>query len=456
MTAYEAEGAGGQLDIIVDDDPFGSGTLNLTNSAGVIEGKPAWSPNSQTLYYAVGDVTIAPNGNTNDVKIFQEPADNIGTSTQAIHISGAHSFQPSISPDGASICFTVGLTAGLNTNANIFVAPLSSPSSAAPLASSGAGDYNCTWSPDGFFVAYVTGTFSTGKLVMERSDNSSLFPVDLAQDPGADNFDGNPDWAPDARPLCPDTPAVTSVNTPVTITVTCTDTGPAYEQTDVREFKETDPANGTVTQQFAGDPFVYTPKAGFTGTDSFQISSFDELGFGIDRGTVTITVNPAQQQPPVIVLCGGKNATIVGTAGNDTLNGTNRADVIAGLAGNDTILGARGNDIICGNSGVDRIGGGSGRDRVSGGTGSDRLSGNSGNDRLTGGSGNDRVRGGSGRDRLLGNTGRDRLLGGPGPDVLNGGRGRDRLNGGRSRDVCRGGPSTDIGTSCERSAGVEV
>jgi Ca2+-binding RTX toxin-like protein len=459
--AYESEGAGGQLDIIVDDAPFGSGTLNLTNSSGVIEGKPAWNPNSQTLYYAVGDVNVAPNGSNNDVKIFQEPADNSGTATQLVHISGAHTFQPSISPDGTRICYTLSGTAGFNTGASILVAALSSASSGTVLASSGSGDYNCTWSPDGAFVAYVTGIFSNGKLVMERSDNSSLIPVDLAQDPGADNFDGNPDWAPDGRPVCPDTPAATTVNTPVTITVTCTDTGPAYEQTDVREFKETDTANGTVTQEFAGDPFTYTPNQGFTGTDSFQVSSFDGLGFGSDSGTVTITVNPAAgggngPPPPPTANCVGRAATIVGTAGNDTLIGTNRADVIAGLGGNDTIRAARGNDIVCSGSGRDRAGGGAGRDRVSGGGGSDRVSGNSGNDRVSGGAGNDRVSGGTGHDRLKGNSGRDLLLGGIGRDVLSAGSGRDRLDGGANKDVCRGGPSRDIGTRCERSSGVEL
>jgi Tol biopolymer transport system component len=428
--------------------------LDLTSGAP-IESKPAWSPDSQTLYYSSGDVNVAPNGSNNDVKILQEPPDNSGTATQLVHIIGAHTFQPSISPDGTSICYTFMTGANLNATASIFVAPVSSASTATVLSTSGSGDYNCTWSPDGFFVAYVTGTFSNGKLVMERSDNSSLFPVDLAQDPGADNFDGNPDWAPDARPLCPDGAATTSVNTPVTVTVTCTDTGPAYEQTDVREFKTGDPANGTVTQEFAGDPFVYTPKPGFTGTDSFEVGSFDELGFGSDRGTVTITVNPAQTQPPVVVLCGSKNATIVGTAGNDTLNGTSGADVIAGLGGNDTILGAGGNDIVCGSAGADRIGGGSGNDRVSAGSGSDRVSGNSGNDRLTGGTGNDRLGGGSGRDRLVSNSGRDSLLGGPGRDTLIAGSGRDRLDGGASRDVCQGGPSSDTGTRCEVSSGLE-
>ena len=124
--AYESEvsNASNQLDVLVDASPFGSVNLNLTNSPGVIEGKPAWSPNSQTLYYAVGNVNLAPNGNNNDVKIFQEPANNSGAPTQVVHITGAHAFQPSISPDGGRICYTISGTPGLNAGAAIFVAPL--------------------------------------------------------------------------------------------------------------------------------------------------------------------------------------------------------------------------------------------------------------------------------------------------------------------------------------------
>jgi hypothetical protein len=290
--AYESEVANGsnQLDILIDATPLGSADINLTNSAGVIDGKPAWSPNSQTVYYSVGNVNTPPNGSNNDVKILEEPANNSAAPAQVVHITGAHTFQPSISPDGGSICYTVSGVAGLNAGAGIIVAPLSSASAGIVLAASGAGDYNCTWSPDGVFVAYVTGIFSSGKLVMERADNTSPFPVDLAQDPGADNFDGNPDWAPDARPVCPNSSITIPPNRSITFEVECTDTGPAYERTEVREFSGSEPTNGTLEQELAGDPFTYTPNRGFTGSDSFEVRSFDELGFGTDRGTITINV----------------------------------------------------------------------------------------------------------------------------------------------------------------------
>lgn len=58
--------------------------------------------------------------------------------------------------------------------------------------------------------------------------------------------------------------------------------------------------------------------------------------------------------------CGGRLATIMGTAKADRLKGTNRSDVIVGFNGNDRIEGLGGNDILCGNAGVDTLIGGKG------------------------------------------------------------------------------------------------
>lgn len=111
--------------------------------------------------------------------------------------------------------------------------------------------------------------------------------------------------------------------------------------------------------------------------------------------TETTTVVPA----PAPATCGGKEATIVGTDGDDVIVGTDKRDVIAALRGNDRVRGLGGNDIICGFGG------------------SDRLKGQGGNDVLRGGGGGDRLRGGAGNDLLRGGTGRDKCRGGPGTDV---------------------------------------
>jgi hypothetical protein len=80
--------------------------------------------------------------------------------------------------------------------------------------------------------------------------------------------------------------------------------------------------------------------------------------------------------------CGGRAATIGGTAGPDVLRGTAGRDVIVGLAGADVLRGLAGADVLCGGPGRDRLIGGRGGDRLLGGRGRDRLIGGPGRDRL--------------------------------------------------------------------------
>jgi Ca2+-binding RTX toxin-like protein len=98
--------------------------------------------------------------------------------------------------------------------------------------------------------------------------------------------------------------------------------------------------------------------------------------------------------------CFGREATIVGTPGDDSpLNGTPGNDVIHGRGGNDAIYGLGGNDRVCGgpseHSGDpvtiygEGLDGGPGDDRVSGGPGPDSLNGVGDDDLLDGGGGRD-------------------------------------------------------------------
>jgi hypothetical protein len=289
--AFESE-AGAQVDILVDTQPFGSGANLTLADDPKLEGKPAWTPDSQTLYYSLGDVNLAPNGTNNDVQIYKEPADNSGIATLVLHISGAHVFQPSISPDGSKMCFTSSTAAGFSTTAAIFVAPVSSPASFTVLAASGAGDYNCTWSPDGTQVAYVQGFAGPGDLVMKKADGSTG-PVPIVLESSA-GWDGNPDWAPDARPQCQDQTITTTVNTAVEIPLLCADTGPQYERTAVSAIFTGGPSHGTVgpeNAQIVPASVTYTPNPGFNGMDTFTVRSFDAVTFGDRNGTVTVNVN---------------------------------------------------------------------------------------------------------------------------------------------------------------------
>lgn len=126
------------------------------------------------------------------------------------------------------------------------------------------------------------------------------------------------------------------------------------------------------------------------------------------------------------VKCGGRSATIVGTARADKIPGTSGRDVIVSLGGADRISSGGGNDLVCSGPGGDIVSMGRGADGAFGAGGPDRLRGGAGNDRLFGDGGRDLLNGGAGRDLLLGGARGDRILGlGGRPDRCLGGGGRD-------------------------------
>lgn len=135
----------------------------------------------------------------------------------------------------------------------------------------------------------------------------------------------------------------------------------------------------------------------------------------------------------VPIYCGDtteeREATIVGTQGDDDLEGTSGPDVIAGRQGNDRIDGLEGDDIVCGGSGDDEVVGGIGNDQVSGNTGTDTVDGGVGDDHVGGGLGDDLVQGAEGVDLLFHKNG-----GGLGVHVnlmlgVASGQGHDELDG---------------------------
>ncbi|HEY1356435.1 MAG TPA: calcium-binding protein [Solirubrobacterales bacterium] len=144
------------------------------------------------------------------------------------------------------------------------------------------------------------------------------------------------------------------------------------------------------------------------------------------------------------VTCGGKQATIVGTPGDDLIVGKRASDVIYGGGGDDRIVGGlNGNDRICGGPGDDELVGGRGYDALYGEAGDDRLEGETGADRLDGGAGDDELRGEKGPDRMLGGPGDDLLVGERGSDEAEGGGGDDRISGEKGNDRLEGGTGND-------------
>lgn len=189
-------------------------------------------------------------------------------------------------------------------------------------------------------------------------------------------------------------------------------------------------------------------------------------------------------QPPAgaatIPTCFGKNATIVGTNGNDTIQGTSGNDVIVALNGDDVVYGGAGNDLICGGYGADQLHGGPGNDQIAGELGrvvqtangtrikNDVLYGDAGDDLFSPGydgrhpsdvpdritfhdapngvtvDANTHTATGEGNDTWLGDNAEidgsqwgDTMIGGPRRDIFNGGGGSDTIRGNGGDDTLR-------------------
>jgi hypothetical protein len=288
--AFEKDsGVPANRDIFIASAANGSGQADITNTAGVIEGKPAWDPSGSTIYYEKGN---AQAGNVNvDIEKRSISYDAFGTPTVGAETlavaddGGKPEIQPSISPNGDKICYGTGYPA--SATHDIKVAALTGTPASGSTVSMNAFSYYCTWSPDNTMVAYTAGQGAAGDLVMVRADGTSPLEIPLAS--GA-NIQTNPDWAPDGRPECPNSTATATSGQPKVIAVQCNDTGPQYERSDVKEFIADQPQNGTADQDLAGDPISYTPNANFVGTDFIGIQSFDDFGFGSDKGVVAVTV----------------------------------------------------------------------------------------------------------------------------------------------------------------------
>jgi Ca2+-binding RTX toxin-like protein len=177
-----------------------------------------------------------------------------------------------------------------------------------------------------------------------------------------------------------------------------------------------------------------------------------------------VTMNPATPSAHATGLrCFGRDATIVGTHGQDTLVGTSGLDVIVGLGGDDTIRSRGGHDYVCGGPGDDTIRTGRAGDLIRAQAGDDTILGSAG---AAGGRGDDLMRagpdgggfsGGPGDDRFVGSADSDWFTDARGTSVVRTKGGDDRIKlGGRGR-VYAGSGQDEIhlyrACACEAHAG---
>lgn len=264
-------------------------------------------------------------------------------------------------------------------------------------------------------------------------------------------------------------------------------------------------ANGAVVISTNGN-FIYTPNAGYFGTDSFSYTLEDGQG-GVNTATANITLIATNRPPSaqddmfdltrdnelsgnvllndsdvdgdalttqasvITTSQGGSVAMtstgdfvylpVLGFIGTDTfeysvfdlsgeqdtasvtINVSARPDDIFGDDSTNILIGTNSGDAIFAEGGNDILWGKRGDDLLVGGEGKDLLVGNSGHDALLGGDGNDLLYGSSGNDYLFGGNGDDWMFGGSGSDALKGGAGNDYLYAGYGNDTLAGGLGVD-------------
>jgi filamentous hemagglutinin family protein len=147
------------------------------------------------------------------------------------------------------------------------------------------------WNEDG------AGTITTGKTDVKASISGSGSPLELTQ-VGEDSKDGifvkidiNPDVA-QACPDCPPPPALPTPQKPVKFSehMNIIVTGSVFSDGQtLTVLRYSQPADGTVTVNSDGT-FIYTPGAGFVGTDSFVYIAVDEHGNVTEPIRVTLTL----------------------------------------------------------------------------------------------------------------------------------------------------------------------
>ncbi len=230
----------------------------LTEDAG----KPVWSVDSKTIYYSLD---VAPGAPVDD-DIYEKAADDSGTATPVV-TGTTDDYQPAISPDGRSLCFTSG---AFGTTAAKVMRSTITGTNVTTIANSGLGDYNCAWSPDSTKIAYVQGIFGTGDLMVRNSDGTGSASA-LVQNVSA-RFDGNPEWTRNPPPTCQARTVNVGVNERATISLSCVD--PPPENDPITRSIVGPPRHGSLGS-ITQNAIVYTPAKNFFGTDQFTFKAND-------------------------------------------------------------------------------------------------------------------------------------------------------------------------------------
>ncbi len=159
---------GSKGDLWVKGVAAGSEAIQLTNTAAATEERAVWSPDGNTLYY--NRQAVPPDTSKRD--LYKKTPVTPGGEEKLILGGETEDWQPALSPDGKTLCFLRGPQ---NEGADLWIVSVNG-GLATPFATSGFGELNCVWSPDGTMIMYTQGAFEKGQLVT-RGHQQRKLPV---------------------------------------------------------------------------------------------------------------------------------------------------------------------------------------------------------------------------------------------------------------------------------------
>ena len=240
--------------------------------------RPQWNPEGTQIFYgrAVGVGTY---------DIYRAPANGSNVIGAAIVAESTNDYQPSLSADGDTLCFT-----RQGGSKDIYRAPSTGGTGTAVVAALG-DEYECTWSPDGTKIAFVRGGFDQGEIRMANSNGPSTQIGEIVTNVGG-RFDGNPEWTFNPAPSCADGQASVDFNSFVSIPLSCTDPpDPPETAPDTLDADLVTPPQNGILGEIDDNRVIYTPNVDFSGQDNFSINSNDGTSSS-NTGTISITVAP--------------------------------------------------------------------------------------------------------------------------------------------------------------------